>query len=54
MHHQCVLPLHMEKQATAKEAVLEFRDNPPRGFQRAVNLVFYWFVSGSSLTKNKH
>lgn len=24
-----------------KEGVLEFRDNPPRGFQRAVNLAFF-------------
>lgn len=50
MHRQRVLPLHMDGQAKAREVVLDFCDNPPSGFQRAINLVFI----GSSLTKSNH
>lgn len=30
----------MDRQVKAKEEVLEFGDNPPSGFQWAINLVF--------------
>lgn len=50
--HQRALPLRTDRWAVT--VVLEFCDNLPRGFQRVVNPSFYWFVSGSSLTKNKH
>lgn len=51
MHHQRVPPLHMDRQAKAKEAVLEFRDNPPSSFQRAVNLVFIGSSQGPLLQR---